>query len=443
MKISPLFLLPVISLLFAWPGRAAEVGGVDVHGSVSLTGSYSDTYNYYGETNGQIDLNIAEVTVNGQYRWDSGLRLAAQVYGYQLDDFSEIVLDYGLLEYPVATWLGLRAGRVKWPLGLYNEVQDVDMVRPFVFLPQAMYPKNLRALTNAIDGGQIFGSLEMGRVGSLDYKFVYGTSPKIDADIPYMDVVAKGSPSTTTELKPDINWSAWLFWNTPLEGLRLGATYSEYNDAVFQSVLDPAAQVRTKASFSRNLPSMVDGFVFPGAWDKLLAGKPLPGGFSMDMTIVSAEYQWEKWTFAAEFMRVESHIVIDATGLGPQFGPLFSMSETSATETWYGLASYRVLPKVEVGFYHTEYYNPDDRDGSARQASTQAPGMLFVPGHTGYQKENALAVCWYVTDYWLIKAEVRFIQGTSDVLNIDNWNGDPARWDENWTYGAIKTTFSF
>src|SRR4051812_40944746 len=62
-----------------WPvptAAAFDLDGVAIHGSISGTGAYSDRYNYYGDTDGKFDLIQKEITLNGGYRFDNGLRLS-------------------------------------------------------------------------------------------------------------------------------------------------------------------------------------------------------------------------------------------------------------------------------------------------------------------------------------------------------------------------------
>jgi hypothetical protein len=48
--------------------------------------------------------------------------------------------DWFYLDYRFQDWFGLRAGRLKIPYGLHNEVQAIDSARVPVLLPQSVYP---------------------------------------------------------------------------------------------------------------------------------------------------------------------------------------------------------------------------------------------------------------------------------------------------------------
>ena len=77
-------------------------------------------------------------------------------------------LDYGLIDLTLnetdTRLLGVRLGRLKNPLGLYNETRDVPFTRPSVFLPQSVYFDKVRNLILSTDGLMFYG----------DYRTRYG-----------------------------------------------------------------------------------------------------------------------------------------------------------------------------------------------------------------------------------------------------------------------------
>src|SRR5687767_9245571 len=60
------------------------------------------------------------------------VRVAAQLFARDLgaQGNNRLVLDWGLGEYRAWDALGIRIGRVKFPVGLYNTLQDADVTRP-------------------------------------------------------------------------------------------------------------------------------------------------------------------------------------------------------------------------------------------------------------------------------------------------------------------------
>ena len=85
--------------LLACSAHAADMGGVAVHGSLSLTSSYSPDYNYLGDTKDQLDLNQTELILNGTKRFDNGIKAAAQIYAYELAGYEDLSLGFANLDY--------------------------------------------------------------------------------------------------------------------------------------------------------------------------------------------------------------------------------------------------------------------------------------------------------------------------------------------------------
>ena len=84
-------------------------------------------------------------------------------------------MDWFYLDYRWQDWLGFRAGRVKIPFGLYNEINDIDSARVPVLLPQSVYPSENRNYLLAQTGAELYGYLSCASAGALDYRSTAGT----------------------------------------------------------------------------------------------------------------------------------------------------------------------------------------------------------------------------------------------------------------------------
>lgn len=124
---------------------------LQIHGNVAEGVLYGSGNNY-----------LTADTTNGTAKWREGslrvtstitdkFRVGAQVHSWAL---GELGRQNG--GYKFNSWFGVRAGKVKTPLGLYNEVQDVDAVTPWALLPQAMYPSDMRSFTLSHTGGVLY-----------------------------------------------------------------------------------------------------------------------------------------------------------------------------------------------------------------------------------------------------------------------------------------------
>ncbi len=102
-------------------------------------------------------------------------RVGAQVYVSNIGDMGQWrpQLDWAVGDYRFADWFGVRAGRVKTSLGLYNDTQDMEFLHTWALLPQSLYPMDLRYSTIAHNGGDLYGAVPLKKAGSVSY-VVYG-----------------------------------------------------------------------------------------------------------------------------------------------------------------------------------------------------------------------------------------------------------------------------
>ena len=89
--------------------RSADMGGVSIHGSLSATAAESDQYNFYGNTAHKFDVIQKEMTLNGAYRFENGLRASAQVYASEMAGYNSISLDFASLDYAFTSTLQVTA----------------------------------------------------------------------------------------------------------------------------------------------------------------------------------------------------------------------------------------------------------------------------------------------------------------------------------------------
>ena len=148
---------------------------VDFHGFVSQGFLYSSDNNYLGNSS-HGSFKFTEAGLNASFNPLPRTRIAAQGFTYDVGDAGgyDLVLDYALAEYTFNDYFGVRAGRVRLPAGIYKDIQDVDMARTFVLLPQGIYDARFRDFSLSLDGGEFFGTLPLRQAGSLSYEIYAG-----------------------------------------------------------------------------------------------------------------------------------------------------------------------------------------------------------------------------------------------------------------------------
>jgi hypothetical protein len=357
---------------------------VDFHGFASQGLLASSQYNYLADNTKTGSLEFFEAGVNASMDPFPRTHITAQGFMFDVGDIGQYkpVLDYASVTYTFNDEIGVRGGRIRRPQGIYNEIIDVDLARTSVLLPQGIYDARWRDFYADLDGGEIFGSLPLSKAGSLSYDGYAGYAhPSTSGGVG--NVIKNDLPpgSSVDSLNSPFTLGGQLWWNTPLDGVRVGAAY--YHAFNFQQNL------------TVNLPPPPFG---PG---------PVPSSSSMnvDNTQESLEYLWRNWTFQAEYMR---------TWLEPG----------NIDDAWYANVAYRFNKWFEAGTYYTEYYsNVQQRDNSL-----------------DYQKDLALSFRFDPKPWWVLKLEGHYIRGTG---LLDNNANNPNQNSGAWFMLAVKTTFSF
>ncbi len=241
---------------------------LEAHGFVSF-GWYRTWENNYLD-NDSLDgsSDLYEAALNATMRPLDRVRIGAQLYVRDLGRYENgaVRLDWAFAEVSIDQALVLQAGRVKVPVGLYNELQDIDPARTPIFLPQSIYPIRLRDSQVSVDGGKATGFLEAG-TSSFAYA-LYGGTKNIEADSAFSASSSERLRATTQDV--DVDWIAggMLHWHTPIEGFGLRVSYVRTDDLVLTA--------------EGSLGTVVQDT-------------------DVEVLVLSAEWDHPQWTIAAEY----------------------------------------------------------------------------------------------------------------------------------------------
>ncbi len=380
----PLVLFGVLGLLVARPAgvRAEELrlGGaaLDVHGFVSQGFIFTTENDFLAESS-EGSFEMSEVGINFTMPLTDRLRTGVQLFARDLGRIGNYnaKVDWFYLDYRWHDWLGIRAGRVKLPFGLYNEFSDIDAARAPVLLPQSVYPTQNRDFLLAQTGAELYGYVRLGAAGALDYR-LYGGTIFVEAES------APGSPAVIARTNIPYAAGARLLWETPLEGLRLGA-----------SVLAGTLEVD----------------VLVGQELVLLEAPTV-------QWLASVELVHDELLLAAEYGRWFSEVESSNTEIFPE--------DEGASDRMYAMAAYRLNAIVLPSVYYAVYFpDVDDRSGRDRQ-----------------QHDLAATLRLDLNDHWLLKLEGHYMRGTAGLDAA--LNGKPLTMlEESWVLFLAKTTVYF
>jgi hypothetical protein len=371
---------------------------IQLHGFVS-EGGFKSTANEFIGSSSRGSLKFFEGAINFSAELTDQLRVGLQLVSRSVGTLSEEVprLDWAVIDYRPLAWLGLRAGVIKMPLGLYNESIGVDASRTAILLPQSLYPIRNRDALLSHTGFSLYGSLRLAEAGALDYQAWLGTLA-----IPRSALELSGG--SLDGVDTHYATGGQVFWRI-LDGLRIGASY-----------------MRAHIDFDVQLdPKTVDAVVMAGVVPSTFQGELLVSQRPTSSWVASAEYIHNAWTFAAEYSRWAKRQVAR---------PKLIADVNEDSERFYAMGSYRFSPYLEAGaYYSVSHADADDRRGE---------GAQYAKRFLAFQRDLAATLRLDINEYWLWKLEGHFVDGVSDLQSTRN--PKPKRY---WGLFLFKTTVTF
>ena len=343
-----LLLLSVLTVRMA--GQSLD--DLQIHGFATQGFLFSSNNNYLTMRSSAGSLQWTEGALSINDPLSDRLRIGMQLHMFQMGQIGgpDVRIDWASGDYRFGDSLGFRGGKVKLPMGLYNDSQDVDSLFLWVLLPQACYPVDNRDFDLALLGGEVYGEQNLGaRRGRVQYRGYYGES-SLDANEGYslqleeMGVTFNQQPSGR-------DYGGDVRWISPWRGFLVGSS----------------AQVQR-----------LDG---TGDVGSLHMANSFAHAFY-------AEWKWKKAKFAAEYWRVPIDPVVT---VGSEAMPI-PIDERS----WYVMASYGLAKKLQLGTYYSRYIN--------KAADTSLP--------ENYSNDWAVSERYDFNQYVYSKVEGHFLHGT-------------------------------
>ena len=378
----------IYALLLAALGSAPPVLAVDyqLHGFAAQGYSLSEGNNLFGSSrDGSLDLY--ELGLNGTVAFSPALIASAQVLmrdaGHTDDE--GLRLDYALVDYQFLSGVdgsaGLRLGRVKNPIGLYNETRDMIFTRPSILLPQSVYldGAGLRSLLFSSDGGQVYGSATL---GGHELSAIFGFAPERDARSEERRVLSGGAPLPGQVRLGDFyfgrlqdEWDSW----------HLALSYVQGGVALTQSGIELAA---------------VDA----------------------DIWVASLRYVDARYSVTGEYSLIRT--------TGQNGGAPIDSSSDGA----YLQFDYRVKPQwTAYTRIDATFSDRNDRNGREFQSRTgQDRGRR-------YAYDGMLGLQWLPDEHWGVWAEGHLIDGAATVSGLDN----NATRDSHWSALLLMVGYRF
>jgi hypothetical protein len=375
----------ILSLIFAlWCLQAGQFAlmaqefkvldrAVQVHGFLSQGFVYTNDNHWLTMNTSQGSAAFTDFGLNMSSQVTDKFRIGAQGYDRNLGQLGQYhpSLDWAVADYRFKSWFGVRGGKVKTTLGLYNDTQDEDFLRTFALLPQSVYPTDLRDATIAHLGGDIYGEISLRhRLGILAYTAYAGhRSDSIYSGYPYY-LSSFGARITSFG---GLQYGADLRWQTPLKGLLMGASRLNGNISAKGSAIDafnPGAGLVPYSEISK------------ADWVNQFYGEYTVGRLRID-----SEYR--RYWRNQELFSGTSESFADVRG-------------------WYVSAAYRICKRVQIGSYYS-HYTISNIVGGALAAFYPPATNTDLPANHDYDKVITGRVD--LNKFWNVKVEGHFMNG--------------------------------
>jgi hypothetical protein len=381
--------------------QAADLGGVQVHGTVSQGYIYSRGNNLVeGSREGTADFR--EYALNASVAVGQRGRLGAQLFGrkYGVIGDDRPYLDWLVAEYSACDWLVLRGGKLKIPYGLYGETRDIDSLRTGILLPQGVYVEYIRGAYRAMWGGALSGDVRTDALGCISYSLQYGSTSVDDAK-DEMTRLTSNRDMVVNSIDEDVAVSLALTWRTPLEGVRLGYSFS----------------------YTR--------FVLHGTTGTGIPFNTEPMG--QKIAVVSAEYSLGSVALMAEGVHgtIDTTFLFDDSDAAPVGRPLpTDMGYDSEFRGFYISGNYRFGDRFFLGGGYSQF-EFDQRNRIVASNTTWAEAVS--------QDDVFLSARLDVTANLVLKIEQHFISGQAGAFQSENPEGVA----DDWSVTLAKASYVF
>lgn len=368
-----------------------------LHGFATQGYVVSEGNNFFGDsTHGSHDYY--EIGLNGAVKINPDLLLSAQAYVREAGatDDERVRLDFGLVDYRflhgTEANAGMRLGRVKNPLGFFNDTRDTVFTRPGIVMPMSVYQDNQgqRSILFSSDGLQAYGDLLRG-----EHELSLTATAALNRDLTENEERLIVDLGTTP-----FNLRFEEFWNVRL--------------------LDEAYGGRWRFALSH-----AQGRLLLAAQD----ASGIAGDFFVNIEVLSAAYNAADYTLRAEYALAGNDNLLTVNGT-----PAFV--QKIKADGAYVQADYRFTPRWSAMVrYDVFFRDRNDRDGRAFAAAN--PG---AERHSRFAHDYAVGLAWKPDAHWGVWAEYHYVHGTATVQAQDNLGRAP---EDPWSMLLLMAGYRF
>ncbi len=355
--------LPVLS--------AITFTDVQSHGFISQNYIQTQSNNFFGRSQGDGSFAYKEFGLNGSARLNKRTLTALQLTSRHAGktDNGSIEVDYALTDVQINTSgnyrAGLRAGRIKIPLGLYNETRGAPMTRLGILLPQSIYFERTRNVAVSADGAELYLTRHLD-AGDLSFRLL-SAQPNLADKASETNLFTRELPGSLR------NRNSYAF-----------RILYEHNSGKAQLALSHLQlNIDYKAANLDVLPS---------------------GSIRFQPTILSAQYGTEFWTFTAEYALRQFKF--------QKFGPAANDFDG---ESFYYQVSHHYNNQWEL-FARRDMLFTNKKDRQGKEYALNSGDAA----HRRYAKDWTIGLLYKASTKLSIKLQHHWVNGTAWLPPADN-----------------------
>jgi hypothetical protein len=380
--------LILVAALGAAPPPALALSDADlqVHGVLSQGWLLSDGNNVNGSSDDAGGSGeFRELGVNVSWHPAGSLLFAAQTAavenGKAIDE--DVNLEYGLVDWTPLSGergrIGARAGRLKLPIGFYNDSRDAVFTRPGIIMPNSVYLET--------NGARSFGYF------SLDGGGAYADWLAGEQAL-YVELIGAGPQE--------------LGANAEIAILRNPASgHFELDQAFIGRIAEDYAGGRVRAALS----ILSSRLRYTNASGGLFTDD---GTLRFDQAVLSLQYNWECVSITAE--ATARHIELDDLNQTPTPAGFVIAPVKQDPAGYYVQGSLRVTPQWQW----TLRYDEQIRDIQDRHGREQAAAPGGLPRHYYFADDWTIATRYDLLSNVAVWAEFHYVDGVGWVNPLDN-----------------------
>lgn len=427
-----------LSALFINNAAAIELTkNSELHGFVSQSLVHSPDNPYAGSDLNGVSVDIREIGLNGAWDINDQFRITGQVLSRKVgeSDDGDLRIDFLLMDYlahsTAQSNFGVRLGRVKNAMGLYNATRDVPSARPGLSVPSSIYFDSLRDSILSIDGLNLYGSY-FAELGTLNWELSAGSSrleSNVMKDYLFGTMLNQGEfdKALLSSFKVD-------FLPNKVPGLLLGASFVKVRiDLQNPQTATQATQAAGAVAAGQLLAE--GGTLADTERLTNLTYQEIGQNYSDYVTktdldsliaVLSAQYAYQDWIFSAEYMNIFSDLNLGIAGE--------NQSVETTSEGFYLQSEWFFRENMSALLRYEELYlRKDDRDGSGTP-------RLNDP-YFGYGKGLTVGLSWDFQPSWRLVGQVGFNEGTVWLPYYEGTENDQLQ--KYWNTYMLQLSYQF